>query len=351
MIRQDELLNYLENKFGNIKLNKFELLGKGVYGTAYLIDFTLENGENKRLVLKTMARGGFGHDYKSDIAANLILAHDTFNKLPKHIKSYDVLGINDEIVSLGDVKDYYILLEEAVGTTYNNDLDRIFKEGLSEEDKEKARKLAEYLAEIHKRVNKPELYIRRARDLVGHGEYIMGVLDGYPEGSIDPKTKVEIVKKCVGWWEKLREYTHRLSVIHGDFHPFNIVFKGDDFVLLDRSRGEFGEPADDTTSLTMNYIFWSLVKYGKLDKEFKELFEIFFKTYFEKTNDKEMLELMQPFFTFRAVVVANPVFYPDSWFKERGADANEIRKKILNFANNILDLDKFEIEKVNLYLK
>ena len=132
------------------KLNKFEELGKGVYGTAYILDFDTPN-ENKRLVLKTMGLGGFGHDYKSDIAANLILANDTFNKLPKHVKSFDVVAAGNELVSIGNSEEYYILLEEAVGTTYNTDLDRIFKEGLAGKDREKAVKLAEYLGEIDRK--------------------------------------------------------------------------------------------------------------------------------------------------------------------------------------------------------
>lgn len=42
----------------------------------------------------------------------------------------------------------------------------------------------------------------------------------------------------------------RLRQVHGDFHPWKILFElGADFRLLDRSRGEFGDPADDVTSL------------------------------------------------------------------------------------------------------
>ncbi|MFO7872272.1 MAG: aminoglycoside phosphotransferase family protein [Candidatus Undinarchaeales archaeon] len=352
MVEREKVEKYLEKKFGKIKLNNFKELGKGVYGTAYLLDFDLENGKNKKLVLKNMNRGGFGHDYKADIAHNLILAHNTFNNLKKHIKSYDVIASNEELKSIGDAEDYYILLEEAEGEEYSKDLDRISETGkLEEKDRKRVVKLAEYLAEIHERIDKPELYVRRARDLVGHGEYIMGVLDGYPENSIKSERRVEIVCKCVHWWEKLRNYKERLSVIHGDYHPFNIMFKGEDFVLLDRSRGEYGEPADDLTGMLVNYLFWSLVKYGKLDNEFKELFKLFLNTYLEKTEDKEVLKVIQPFFTFRAVVVANPIFYSNDWFRKRGADPDEIRDKLLNLAENVLDIEKFEIEKVNEYLK
>lgn len=346
-IAKAQIKKYLSEKFGPITVNEIRILGKGVYGTAYLIDFDTAE-ENKRLVLKTMDKCGYGHDYFSDIASNLLYDNAVFNKLPKHVKSYDVVAVEDEkLVSVGEARDFYILLEEAKGTEYHNDLDRILKEGLQDSDLEKARKMAEYLAEIHSvKKDAPELYVRRARDLVGHGEYIMGVLDGYPIDLFREERK-EIGKKCIDWWDKLKNYTQRLSQVHGDFHPYNIMWQDSDFITLDRSRGEFGEPADDTTGLAMNYIFWSLTKHGKLAGDFEKLFNTFFDTYFEKTGDKEMLEVIQPYFAFRAIVVANPTFYPDKWFEERGANALETRKKLFDFASKILDLEKLDLKEIN----
>lgn len=354
-IEKGAIKKYLGQRFGGpVRINEFRLLGKGVYGTAYLIDFNSKAGA-KRLVLKTMNRGGFGHDYLSDIAQNFILANDTFNKLPKHIKSFDVVGEKQgDLFSIGGMENYHILLEEAKGITYYTDLDRILKEGLTERDKKRVKAMAEYLASIHKKkINEPQLYTRRARDLVGHGEYIMGVLDGYPKNSqISAQKKVEIAKKCVNWWAKLQKYSHRLSVIHGDFHPFNILFKNEksaEFTVLDRSRGEFGEPADDTTALVMNYIFWSFTKYESLIGEYQQLFDLFFDTYFKKTKDREQLEVMAPYFAFRAIVVGNPVFYPDKWFIERGGNPHDVRKRLYTFASSILDADKVDLGRINNY--
>jgi hypothetical protein len=61
-----------------------------------------------------------------------------------------------------------------------------------------------------------------------------------------------------------------------------------------------------------------------------------------KTGDEGIYGVVAPFFAFRAVVVANPVFYP-----ELGSDA---RRKIFNFTVNLLKSERFEIEKVNDYL-
>ena len=117
-------------------------------------------------------------------------------------------------------------------------------------------------------------------------------------------------------------------------------FKEDNsFTLLDRSRGECGEPADDVSCLTTNYIFYSLRTYGKLEGPFLELFKIFLDNYLNKTKDNEMLGLIQPFYAFRGIVVSNPLFYPQV--------SDDVRRKMFNFINNLLDQDTFSIESVN----
>ena len=96
----------------------------------------------------------------------------------------------------------------------------------------------------------------------------------------------EIEQQCVDWRWRLKDRVHRLRQVHGDFHPWNILFReGTDFVLLDRSRGEWGEPADDVTCLTMNYLFFSLQRSGRLDGNFESLFRRFWDRYLAKSGD------------------------------------------------------------------
>jgi aminoglycoside phosphotransferase (APT) family kinase protein len=94
----------------------------------------------------------------------------------------------------------------------------------------------------------------------------MGLIDNYP-ASTDPvygERLAAIEKRCVDWRWKLKGRIHRLRQAHGDFHPWNILFdQGAEFCVLDRSRGEWGDPADDVTCLTMNYLF-SLQRSGRL---------------------------------------------------------------------------------------
>jgi hypothetical protein len=126
----------------------------------------------------------------------------------------------------------------------------------------------------------------------------------------------------------------------------DVMFREDtDFTVLDRSSGEWGEAAYDVSSMTINYLFFGLIKTdGKeVDKEFKELFKLFFDTYLEKTGDEELLEVIQPFFAFRGLVVASPVWYPNI--------SLDTRRKLFNFIRNVLDVDEFDYKRVEKYLE
>lgn len=113
-------------------------------------------------------------------------------------------------------------------------------------------------------------------------------------------------------------------------------------LFLTEAGGEWGEAADDVSSITMNYIFYSLQKYGELAGPFKELYELFFNNYLERTEDRELLEVIQPFYVFRSLVVASPIWYPN-------LDPG-VRTKLFNFIDNVLDSAEFDYQDVNSYL-
>jgi aminoglycoside phosphotransferase (APT) family kinase protein len=114
----------------------------------------------------------------------------------------------------------------------------------------------------------------------------------------------------VEWRWRLRRYTHRLARIHGDFHPFNLLFDGDRLGLLDASRGCAGDPADDVTALAVNFPFFALAHPGSWARGFAPLWRRFWQRYLAGSSD-ELLEVAAPFFAWRAAVVCCPRFYPD----------------------------------------
>ena len=315
------------------------------YGIPLGVDYTLD-GAKRTLVLETVRPGPFGHEHMADRAQLLLWAHRAYGRLPRHVASLDVgaLRKSGALVPLGDAQEFFIVAEFVEGREYAGDLQRL-REGAppSGLDTARADALCDYLAGIHRvRGTDPGLYPRRIRELLGHGECIFGVVDSYPEGSIDARLLEGVERRCLAWRWKLKARTHRLRQVHGDFHPWNILFReGTDFTVLDRSRGEWGDPADDVACLTLNYLFFSLQRSGRLEGAFERLFRGFWERYLEASGDREMLEAIAPFYAFRALVVANPLWYPKL--------DEPVRRRIFDFTLAVLAAERFDPARVNEY--
>lgn len=316
------------------------------YGTPLRVDYEAAFGRGT-VVLHTIRPAPFGHEEMPDRARELLWEYRAFNHLPRHIRALDVGGLleNRELVSLGSVGEFCLLTEYAEGRVYAGDLERIKNDGrLTPDDSDCAEALCGYLIEIHKqRADNPQAYTRRIRELVGDAQCIMGLADSYPRDSAVSAAVLEQIEHLsVSWRWKLKSYTHRLRQTHGDFHPWNILFRSaTDFTLLDRSRGEYGDPADDVTCLTLNYVFFSLQENGRLQGAFEQLFRRFWEHYLDGTGDREILEVVAPFFAFRALVMASPVWYP--------ALPDSVRLTLVRFMLAVLRVDSFDPARVNEY--
>jgi aminoglycoside phosphotransferase (APT) family kinase protein len=314
------------------------------YGIPLRVDYVLE-GAPRRAVVETVRPGPFGHEHMADRAQSLLWAHDAFRRLPRHVASLDVGAVRSSgaLVPLGNAEELFMLAEFVEGAEYADDLLRLRSGGeLSPLDLERADALCDYLAGIHRVAGPdPGLYARRIRETVGHGECIFGVVDSYPG---EARRLQEIEQRCIDWRWKVKRRSWRLHQVHGDFHPWNILFReGAEFGVLDRSRGEWGDAADDVTCLTLNYLFFSLQRCGRLEGAFERLWRRFWERYLERTRDAELLEVAGLFFAFRGLVMANPVWYP-------ALDAR-IRAQLFAFIRNVLDAERFDPQRANDYLE
>jgi hypothetical protein len=59
-------------------------------------------------------------------------------------------------------------------------------------------------------------------------------------------------------------------------------------------------------------------------------------------SDSEMVKVIQPWFAWRALVLASPVWYPDIGV--------EIRRKLLAFARRVLSEEIYDPDRISEYL-
>ncbi len=325
-----------------------DLKGFG-YGSPLFIEYMV-SGERRKAVLETMAASTYGHDHFSDRAQAILWEHSAFNKLPRHVRSLDSGAFlsSGRMISTGKAGEFFLLTEYVNGAGYFKDLERIRDSGRAgDQDRVRTLALSDYLVLVHsEKRDAPALYTRRVRELLGHGECIMGVIDNYPEryDFIDRNLLREIESACVSWRWRIKDRGKRLSRVHGDFHPWNILFRENaDFTVLDRSRGEWGEPADDTATMSINYLFFSLQRSGTIEGDLEGMFRAFWDNYLAKTNDGEMLEVIAPFYAWRGLVIASPVWYPHL--------QPRVRRSLFNFILNVLAADRFEPAEVRRYFQ
>ena len=89
------------------------------YGKPILVE-CLINGKPSRLVLQTAAANSFGHDWRADRAAEMLLSYDTYNSLPHHTHALDVgvITTDDQLISLAEGDEFFVLTDYVSGEPY-----------------------------------------------------------------------------------------------------------------------------------------------------------------------------------------------------------------------------------------
>jgi len=345
------LRSYLAERFGSeagaASVEPLSTKGgvkEGGYGVPYVVRWTGQSG-SRTLVLETVRPGQFGHEDASDRAGILLRAYDDYATLGRHVVPVGVgaFRAGRPAAGLEELSEPFLLTEFAPGEPYANDFDRIAARGALEDlDRLRVDALADYLTAIHSSpVSHPTWWRRRLRELVGSGECIAGIADSYPSpcGFITAKLLCEVETLALSWRYRLRDREERLRTIHGDFHPWNVLFAGGvDFRVLDRSRGPLGDAADDVASMSMNYLFYALRTAGAFEGPFAELFRRFWGRYAERSGDEGMAGAIAPHFAFRALVLANPIWYP--------REPESLRRMLFRFLIAALESERFDPDRI-----
>jgi aminoglycoside phosphotransferase (APT) family kinase protein len=310
------------------------------YGIPIQIDVE-DSGQRRTFVLHGTSANQFGHDRRADRAAELLLAADTYGSIPGHARALDVGAFRRDgtSISLMDSGEFYLLTEYVQGKPYAHDLRRIAEAGVAgTTDFERARVMVDYLIQLHRpEPMRTAAYARSLRDLVGGGEGIFGIVDGYlagADGALAARLE-RLERRCLDWRWRLKQHTPRPARIHGDFHPFNVLFDDKASLhVLDASRGSVGDAADDVSCMAVNFVFFSLEDSSAWQHAFRPLWREFWDRYLSHSQDQELLAVVAPFLAWRLLVLACPVWYPNL-----SADA---RARLLQFAESALAADRFD---------
>ncbi|MDP3428267.1 MAG: phosphotransferase [Humidesulfovibrio sp.] len=364
-LKPESVAEYLRQAYGDgaelLDLGAIGTLDKqGIkrfgYGKPLLVRFRVE-GVEREGVLSVMRGDKYGHQFYWDRAAILMFQYETSARLPRHVRPMGlgyVDGLN-RLVPVFAPQEFFILNEKLEGYDYFQDLDRIGRGDPRPGDVEQARVFARWLAQVHgTRRDDPDLYYRHIRNLLGASECIMGLIDEafpHPCEFLPDAAFQALEKRLVDWRWKLRAFPHRLACVHGDFHPWNILVDGpvearNAFSVLDRSRGEWGEPAGDVATLAANYLLFGLLHaqgQARLGGTFLELWNALFEEYLQRTGDAEMLRVMAPFFVFRGLVIVSPEWYPDHPLP--------VRRALVRFLTSVLEDEVFDWRHPNSYLE
>lgn len=319
------------------------------YGKPLLIHYQIGD-ECREAVLSVMKGDKYGHQFYWDRAAILMFQFETSAHMERHVRPIGLGYVDREgsLVPLDGPREFFILNEKLQGYDYFLDLDRIRRGDFRESDVETAREFARWLARVHSvKLDDPHLYYRRIRNLIGSSECILGLVDEaypHPYPPFDDGRFKALEKRLIDWRWKLKGYAHRLSAVHGDFHPWNVLVADDgEFSVLDRSRGEWGEPGGDLVTMAVNFLLWSLYDHDRLNGHFETLYRAYMSEYIEQTGDSEVFEVIAPFFVFRGLVIASPEWYPDH--------PESVRMRLFNALVNVLEDDVFDWENINKYME
>lgn len=353
-LERDAIARWAEGRFGG-KVRAIEPIDGdlGDKGLAYASVLRVRlDGAPDVVVHTTRKNTGFGHDDLADRAYAAFLPYATFGSFPRHARALDVGSIAEDgsLRSIADADDFYFVTEFVEGTPYFHDLERVgATRSATDDDLGRARALADVLADAHAEKRRDDAtWLRKLRMLQGHDECVAGIVDSYDGGGGDaPQTARlrRIEHRVLDHRHRLKAFSWRLARVHGDFHPWNVLVSGRGaelgIVVLDRSRGAYGEPADDLSAMAINYIFFALRSGAASAPAFRALFRAFLGHWLSRTRDHEALGVAQPYFAYRALVVASPAWYPNL--------PDGVRERLLELAEAVLEMETLDLDALESY--
>ena len=247
------------------------------YGSPLFVEYEVA-GERRKAVLETMAPSTYGHDHFSDRAQSILWEHSAFNDLPRHVRSLDSGAFLDSgrLLSTGSAREFFLLTEYVDGTGYFKDLERLRNGGpATEQDFSRVEALAAYVAEIHAKETgfTRSLYPPHPRPSgtrrMHHGNHrqLPALLRVHRSGTFCSASK-RPAWNGVGASRTGQDDSARYTAI--SIPGTSCSGQARTLPCSTGHGGNGAKPADDVATMSINYLFFSLQRSGRMEGDLGE---------------------------------------------------------------------------------
>lgn len=155
------------------------------------------------------------------------------------------------------------------------------------------------------------LYNEGIRSVLTDPDLTFSVLTGFSsdDGLLPEDAQKELIGLMYTTIRRWHGRGDRVRALHGDFWGGNIFIRPDDSVyVIDFSRAPWGDPALDV-GWFISPILWLYHETGNV--YYRELIDMWFRFYVEKTGDKEIYEAVVLVMGWVGVINVYPRFFSD----------------------------------------
>lgn len=175
-------------------------------------------------------------------------------------------------------KENFVLVMEAIPESYEMLTYSLVKGQVNQTI---ARKLGSLLASLHSTTYGDKKLLEHFPITPQFTKVKLGIYHkSFIEGTNNPIIKRnvhEAVQRC---------YKNRITLVHGDLLPKNILVKDDDFYILDYEMVHFGDPSHDLGTLLAHYLLPAIINYPLCERYYAAI-RIILQTYFKEISFKK----------------------------------------------------------------
>jgi hypothetical protein len=331
----------LSAKLGSeVEITEIHKIGRGFHATGYKI--VAKDG--RAFFIKKVTTNTIGLEHPERKLSSLLVGHNMATRAGQKPKPIGLLiEVDGKMSAFPDIPldtgVYHVQEFEPEGRSYISLLEgRKDKRTLDEQDHRETSSMTDIIAAIHKiryASDDPEqvkaMYMDGLRGELVHPELVITFMHQLDETHpiIPPNTQGKYLELYLQLIHKWKGRTERLRALHGDLWGANMFLRENGTAwIIDFSRIPWGDPGIDIGRWMGQYVWFYIITRNPY---YKELGELFLKTYQEKTGDAEIREAASLGFMFVGFI------YPTYYTQEDLA----LRKKMFEHACEILKQGRF----------